>query len=244
MSIQLRDGSTVEDRRFDRIPEYDERSLNFPVAPLLSAAPPTTKLWTLPDADANNVLDQGQEGACTGFGTTNELRFNPVPVPGLTNQFAREVIYWGAQRIDPWPGGSYPGADPQYEGSSVLAAVKTAAKLGYYGAYHWALSEPDLARGLSQIGPGILGLTWKSNMSKPNRNGFIRYTGDNVGGHCILCIGIDVEHGFYTLYNSWGPKWGLKGTCKISRTDMAVALKKANHGEACIVTERFNPTAK
>lgn len=238
--VQLRDGSTVDDVRLDRLVHFDEASRQYPVTAVLSADQrrPVSKLWTIPTGEP--VLDQGSEGACTGFGVTNELRFNPIAVPKLDAKFAHDTIYWGAQRTDPWPGGSYPGATPVYEGSSVLAAVKTAAKLGFYGQYRWAFGENDLALAVSYQGPAILGLKWTAGMFRPDRNGFLKPTGSEQGGHCLLCIGINVEGGFYTLYNSWGPGWGDHGTAKISRADMAQRL--ADEGEACIPVTRFAPT--
>lgn len=236
----LRDGSTVNDIRLDRLVQFDDASRNYPIRTLLSEVQqqPVTRIWTIPTGSP--VLDQGSEGACTGFGVTNELRFNPAPIPKLDAKFARETIYWGAQRTDPWPGGSYPGATPQYEGSSVLAAVKTAAKLGYYGQYRWAFGESDLALAVSFHGPVILGLNWRTGMFRPDTNNFLHATGANEGGHCLVCIGINVEGGYYTIYNSWGPGWGLDGTAKVSRTDMADRL--ADNGEACIPVTRFAPT--
>lgn len=236
----LRNGSTVTDRRLDRLEHFDDASREFPVTALLTAdqRQPVTQTWTIDSTWP--VLDQGDEGACTGFGTTNDLRFNPVPIAGLDYKFAHDVIYWGAQKIDPWAGGSYPGAKPVYEGSSVLAAVKTAAKLGYYGQYRWAFGENDLALAISYQGPAILGLRWTSGMFKPNSSGFLKPTGTDAGGHCLLCIGINVEDDYYILYNSWGPTWGNKGMAKISRKDMANRL--STNGEACIPVTRFAPT--
>jgi len=239
--VVLRDGSTTADIRLDRLPEFDEASRDYPVRSLLAAAQPVTKLWTLPGTDAKVVLDQGREGACVGFGTTNELRFNPVPIRKadgtlLDARFAREYVYWEAQKNDPWPGGSYPGASPTYEGTSVLAGIKRVAALGLYTEYRWAFSEADLALAVSNIGPAVLGVNWYAGMYKPNQMGYIRPTGALQGGHCVLCIGYHAERGYYTLYNSWGPSWGINGTCKISRAYMANLLKA--NGEACIITGR------
>jgi hypothetical protein len=240
---QLRDGSTVEDPRFNRLPLYDPRSLDYPVRTLLSVDQPlVTKLWTLPPTQRTNILDQGTEGSCCGFAVTNELRYYPTAVAGLDAAFAREAIYWGAQKIDPWPGGAYPGAAPRYEGTAVIAAIKAAQQLGFYGQYRWALSEDDLARSIGQIGPAVLGLTWTRGMLTPDSSGFIHFTGDPVGGHCVLAVGINVRSGYYTIQNSWGIRWGNRGTCKISRTELAQALTKANKGEACVVIDRLDPT--
>lgn len=237
MPTTLRDGTDSQDVRLDRIPFFDEASRQFPIyGATPTGAQPVTKLWTIPETD---VLDQGQEGACVGFGVTNELRFNPVPIPALTDGFAHDTIYWGAQKTDPWPGGSYPGATPTYEGTGVLFGIKVAAGLGYYGEYRWAFSEPEMALGVSQLGPAVIGVDWYNNMFTPDAKGFLHPTGGIAGGHCTLIIGIDVPGKFYYLYNSWGPDWGNHGVAKISRASMAKLLKAK--GECCIITQRLNP---
>lgn len=239
--MRLRDGSSTNDARLNRIVQFDDRSRHYMARALLTAdqQSPRTQLWTIPTRSP--VLDQGQEGACVGFGVTNELRFRPVPVHGLDETFARQRIYWEAQKIDPWPGGSYPGASPVYEGTSVLAGVKAASNLGFYGEYRWAFGEPDLALAVSYLGPVILGLNWYSGMFRPDPDDhYIQPTGTIEGGHCILCIGVNVRSSYYTLYNSWGPTWGRNGRARISRTHMAKLL--AENGEACLISQRLNPT--
>ncbi len=241
MTLVLRDHSEIDDPRLDRIEEFDEASRDYPICAVITQERPTTKLWTIPDGEP--VLDQGQEGACVGFGVTNELRFFPVPMTGLNEAFARETIYWQAQRIDQWPGGSYPGATPVYEGTSVLAGIKVAAKLGFYGEYRWAFNEAEMALAVSQIGPAVIGVPWYRGMFKPDSRGYLRPTGPIAGGHCVLVCGITVTSvtgdGYYTIYNSWGAGWGRNGTARIRRTDMARLL--ANRGECCLITQRTHP---
>lgn len=236
----LKDGSTTTDRRLDRIALFDPKSLEFPIRGALSEDQQqqlVSNVWTAPPDTP--VLDQKAEGACVGMGVTNELLYNPVPVPGLDETFAREQIYWVAQREDPWPGGSYTGADPVYEGTSVLYGVKAAADLGYYTEYRWGTSEHEMALGVGHLGPAILGLDWPEDMFRPDANGFIHPTGESAGGHCILAIGVNIEEGYYILHNSWGPSWGDKGNAKIKRSDMAKLLR--NGGECCIITGRSLP---
>lgn len=235
----LKDGTSTSDRRLDRIPAFDRRTLAFPVREALNAEQQTlvSQQWTAPAGTP--VLDQGAEGACTGFGVTNELLYFPVAVPGLDATFAREKIYWVAQRDDEWPGGAYPDANPQYEGTAVLYAIQAAVDLGYYKEYRWATSERELALGVGHLGPAIIGVDWYERMFKPDSNGFIHPTGNKAGGHCTLLTGINVNDGYYTLHNSWGPSWGTNGNCKIKRTDMAKLLR--DNGEACIITQRSVP---
>lgn len=238
---ELRDGTFAEDPRLDRLPDPDPQDRDYPVMAVIGGQnKPVTVNWGIPEGEP--VLDQGREGACVGFGCTNELRFNPVPVAGLDAKFAREKIYWFAQKIDQWAGGAYPGASPQYEGTSVRAGIKVLQTMGYVGEYRWAFSEDELALAMT-LGPVIIGVDWYKGMFKPNSRGYLRPTGGKVGGHCCLVIGLKVTaptgSGYYTIYNSWGPGWGNKGTARISRADMRKLLDDG--GEAAIITQRFNP---
>ena len=236
----LKDGSTTTDRRLDRIAQpLDERRQAFLIRSALSEDQQqlVSNLWGCPAGTP--VLDQGQQGACVGNGVTNELLWNPVPIPRLDETFAVQDIYWVAQRNDPWPGGEYPGASPQYSGTSVAAGIQAAADLGYYKAWHWGTTENEMALGVGHLGPAVIGVNWFQGMYEPDPNGYIHPTGANVGGHCLLVIGIDVKGGFYTLHNSWGASWGDQGNCKIKRKDMAKLI--ASNGEVCIITDRGVP---
>ena len=76
-----------------------------------------------------------------GFGIPHELAARPSEVKGLANKFAREDLYWKAQKIDKLKGGSYPGASPRYEGTSVLAGVKIARDKGFFDSSYWGFSS-------------------------------------------------------------------------------------------------------
>jgi hypothetical protein len=213
-------------RTFDRVHQPDIR--NYPVRTRLESMEITTlrsNIWRV-----GVWLDQGQLGACVGFGVSGELAAIPVPQPHVTNQWATG-LYYQAQKRDGEPGGEWPGADPQRQGSSVLAGMKAATALGAYDGYHWADSELDLALAVGHLGPAVLGVNWHADMMQPDDTDYVHPTGDTVGGHCILCSGFDTR-GFYILHNSWGQGWGTNGEAKISRADMALLLEDA--GEAAI----------
>ncbi len=235
----LKDGSLTYDVRLDRLPDPDHN--DFPVMAIIGGQnEPVSVDWGIPAGEP--VLNQGKEGACVGFGVTNELRFNPVPVSGLDEKFAREQIYWPAQHTDKWPGGSYPGANPFYEGTSVRDGIKAAQELGFVGEYRASRTEAEMALAMT-LGPIIIGVDWYEGMFNPDARNYIRPTGRKAGGHCTLVIGLKVTappgNGYYTIYNSWGPSWGDKGTCRIRRADMAKLLDAG--GDAFSITERMNP---
>jgi len=230
----LKNGTIVTDHRLDRIPSFDRESRKFCITSRLeTSAPIQTKMWEL-----EHYLDQGQEGACVGFGISHELLATPkdAPYPYVNNEYAKEQIYWEAQKIDPWPGGAYPGASPFYEGTSVLAGVKIAKSIGWFDSYYWAFSLNDLMKGVSQEGPAVLGVNWYEGMMDTDAAGYIRPTGSCIGGHCICAIGINKEDEYFTLHNSWGDCWGDDGRCRISFADMRRLLNE--NGEACFFVGR------
>lgn len=217
----------MQDRTFDRVPRFDERSRKYPITAVLrsGAVPlkPRSYTWGCPV-----WLDQGSEGACTGFAVTHEAAARPVMVSGVSNELAIEV-YHRAQYFDEWTG-------EDYEGSSVLGAIKAGKERGWYGEYRWAFGVNDLALAVGHQGPAVLGVNWYEGMMQPSAGGLIRPDGKLAGGHAILCIGYNHRMGMFKLHNSWGIKWGDRGECFISYKDMDRLLKE--QGEACIPVRR------
>lgn len=232
-----------------RVYQQDLRSLNFLVraAPELTVPkPPRSYTWGI-----SVWLDQGQEGACVGFGYSHDLAARPAPVAGLSDAFARN-LYHQVQMADPWPGGAYPNASPFYEGTSVLTGAKICTDLGFYAGYTWGIKARDVADGIAYTGPAIMGLTWYEGMFDTDAEGFIRPTGNVSGGHCILAHGVslkykksspvgwfkrrtwedvDYEKSYIKLHNSWGRSWGINGECKITLKDLEFLMTQ--DGEAC-----------
>jgi hypothetical protein len=207
-------------RTFDRIARFDERSRAYNVRSVIRGnAQPINRSWP-----CYTVLDQGSEGACTGFGTACEAACEPVVVPGIDNAVAR-AVYLRAKQLD-----TIAGED--YEGSTVLGAVQAAVERGWYSEYRWAFSVDDLILAICHTGPAILGVNWYEGMAQPDSTGFIYARGKLTGGHCVCAVGYNVRLDAVRLQNSWGKKWGMAGRCWIGRKD----LKKlaANNGEACI----------
>jgi hypothetical protein len=236
---RLKDGTHVEDPRLDRLVEFDEQSRQYAATDILrSTAQPKNKSYRV-----GKWLDQRSDGACVGFSFLQEALAMPRRARGLFSKSDLELerkareIYWSAQRIDPWPGGSYPGASPRYEGTSMLAGVKIMQKLGFYDEYRWAFGEQDLALSVSNLGPAVIGVNWYEGMYEPNSKGFIEPTGRNVGGHAILVMAVNVTTlNAYRVWNSWGRSWGRNGWAYLSRQHMAQLLSQ--NGEACIPVKR------
>jgi len=226
-SIRLKNKSKTLDPRLDRVVRFDKRSREFPIRALIEARKPRSYTWS-----CKTFLDQGQEGACTGFAVTHEAAAHPVCV--RVDEAMARSIYKRAKQIDEWPG-------EDYEGSSVLAAVKAGQECGWYGEYRWAFGIDDLKLALAYKGPAVLGVNWYEGMFEPGHTGFIRPSGALMGGHAILANGISLRApGFVRLHNSWGQSWGLNGECFITFADLDTLLRQ--DGEACIPVQRKNPT--
>jgi hypothetical protein len=233
MEFILKIGKITKDPRLDRIVQFDERSRNFMIREIVAEKKARSYTWR-----CTTCLDQGNEGSCVGHGVGHELLARPAEASPrtVTHRYAREVIYWGAQKIDGWPGGAYPGARPFYEGTSVLAGVKEAQALGWMESYRWGFSLEDLVLGVGYNGPAVLGISWLQGMMDTDAKGYIHPSGQEMGGHCILCRAVSISYERFTLRNSWGKSWGMGGDCYVSFDDMRGLLKM--DGESCFFIHR------
>ena len=212
-------------RSLGRLPEFDERSRNYPVRTLLRGEPElSTKIW-----DLDVWLDQGNEGACVGFSLAHEIAAEPA-VGDVDADYAT-MIYREAQKVDQWPG-------EDYEGTSVLAGAKIVKGLGWFEEYRWGFSTTDVIQSLVNLGPVVLGINWYSGMWDTDSNGYIHPTGELAGGHAIVAVGYDHERDAVLLHNSWGPGWGVDGRAWLSTSALSGLL--AEYGEACIPVVRVD----
>lgn len=215
-------------------PRFDERSRNYTINGMLGKAPKrVSKVWI-----NGPILDQGQEGACVGFGWTAKTLADPFDadlsalksgVPSDPTSFAH-YVYNEAKKVDDTPG-------ENYEGTSVLAGAKTIQSLGIVKSYSWAFSVDEVINGILSTGPVVLGINWYEGMYEAP-GGLLKVKGKLAGGHCILAIGYRVGSTIaggkdtILLQNSWGPSWGNGGIAEITVTDLAKLLAK--QGEACL----------
>lgn len=224
--IQLKGGNTTEDPRLDRIyPGVRAHlpSLRYLIGDLLRTPRMQSYTWR-----CEPRLDQGDEGACVGFGWEHEKAARPVIVASASTEGAR-ATYHEAQTVDEWPG-------EDYDGTSVLAGAKVVKAHGFMQEYRWALTLEDLMLTIGNYGPVVLGVNWYSGMFNPDDKGYIHVSGWLAGGHCILANGVNLKGRYFRLHNSWGPTWGVNGECFISFEDVERLL--AEQGEACVPIRR------
>jgi len=184
-------------------------------------------MWDVPDKDV--PLDQGREGACTGFSLSTELAASPVNVD-VNNAFALE-LYQAARRIDAAAGRHWGS------GASILAtalALKNDYKL--ITEFRWAFGIEQVIDTIISKGPVVLGLNWYFDMYSPNAENVIEVSGELSGRHAIAAIGyLHKDGGYLALMNTWGPGYGAKGIGYLKIADATRLL--AEDGEACIITD-------
>jgi len=212
-------------RAFGRHPDaaahHDPRSRSFPAG--------ISPLRTVVHKHAGPVLDQGSVSACTGYATAGAL--NAAPNRGRRRLLAGRdalALYTRATRIDPYDGW-YPDTDG---GSDGLSAAKAAREAGYISSFQHAFGVGH-ALGALVNAPIIVGTLWRESMSSPGRDGFVRLSGEVVGGHEWAIIGLNVEKQYVIALQSWGAAWGMNGRFFVSFEDFGALL--ADGGDATVL---------
>jgi len=184
------------------------------------------------------VLDQGLEGACTGFGlatVANYLLSTRKVLPDKA-QVSPRMFYEMAKKYDEWDG-------EEYEGSSARGAMKGWHKHGVCSEQNWVYKASDrngtlnnerikdaierplgayfrvnhkdlvaLHCAIAEV--GVLFVTSKvhegwNDVSSDGVINFSRETSTIIGGHAFAIVGYN-RNGFW-FQNSWGTDWGKGG---------------------------------
>jgi hypothetical protein len=189
------------------------------------------------------VLDQGSEGACTGFGlaTVANYLLSGRGKRKSADEVSAWMFYAMAKRYDEWPGEDYSGSSARgamkgwhKHGVCALALWKDAtgpiesneeraaaeAVKRPLGAY-FRVNHKDLVAmhaAISEV--GVLYATaqvhagWQGVQTGDTD---ICYSPHQLGGHAFAIVGYDGE-GFW-IQNSWGPTWGSGGLARLSYGD-------------------------
>jgi len=188
--------------------------------------------------------DQGQEGACVGFGSSwsQSIRNNMF--------YDARWLYQQAQLVDEW------AETPPEEGTSVRAAYDVLRDIGHrrllrgkslppvreYGiiANRWATSVDEMRTAIANDNPVTIGVNWYRDFSNPTHVGYHNdWIGRNIyrlgpldGGHCVCVYGASDKRQAFKLVNNWGPSYPLVW---IPYDTMQLLLNQ--YGEATIITD-------
>ncbi|TNE96304.1 MAG: peptidase C1 [Bacteroidetes bacterium] len=210
----------------------DERDLLYRARPI-----PLKEVMNVPEKLL--ILDQGNEGACTGFALAatinrlNELRDKNISV-------SARMLYEMARKHDEWPGEEYTGSSCRgaikgffnmgvcqdelwpYENNKpgeLSVEIAKDARSNTIGAYyrlsrriadfHAAINEAGVIFCSARVHSG-----WSREKILDHR---ITLSTEKTGGHAFAIVGYNQE-GFW-IQNSWGRSWGNKGIALWSYED-------------------------
>lgn len=210
-----------------RLLAVDPRDRAFPMGAVLAMDadkwPKRDKPWR-----CGPTLNQGEEGACTGFSAAHWLMAEPIRTMTGPDAF---TIYGEAQKRDPWK-------EVPHEGSTVRAAMQYLKELGHIQSYVWATDLATITEWLQRRGTCVLGTNWYRGMFRPDSEHMLRIGGPAIGGHAWHLVWFDEARGIYKMQNSWGPEWegSEDGFAYISGEDLERLIHE--DGEACAPAEQ------
>lgn len=182
------------------------------------------------------ILDQGEEGACTGFGLAAVINLLNLQKRDLKFKASPRMLYEMAKRHDEWPG-------EDYDGSSCRGAIRGWKNMGVCSEEEWSYSveEPgeltierakaarsctvgayyrlrpeinDYHAAINEVGAIYVSADVHSGWFSPKpvkKNGLAIITPSNTieGGHAFAIIGYNSKG--FIVQNSWGKGWGSEG---------------------------------
>ncbi|GAB3093683.1 C1 family peptidase [Aestuariicella hydrocarbonica] len=182
------------------------------------------------------ILNQGTEGACTGFGlaaTINLLyRFQEKEA-----RVSARMLYEMAKRYDEWPGEDYEGSScrgaikgwkntgvcreqlapyqPKQTSFHITPDISEDAKSNTIGAYYRLRPQiTDYHCAINEVGVVFVSAKvhkgWYHTEANDEGEHYIPPHQENIGGHAFAIIGYN-DSGFW-VQNSWGEEhWGKSG---------------------------------
>ncbi len=225
-------------RRLNARPDTaDFRDLLY--VPTLVEVPPRLPLVRFKEAKAP-ILDQGTEGACTGFALATVANFllRTRDVEPVKNPVSAQMLYTMARRYDEWPGEDYDGSSargamkgwhkhgvcddslwPKKKGDTALRPDRAEDALRRPLGAYFRVNHKDLVAmhsAISEVGVLYATATVHAGWDAPKK-GVIEHSDQIEGGHAFAIVGYD-EAGFW-IQNSWGPGWGDGGYALLTYDD-------------------------
>lgn len=196
----------------------------------------------MPDRSRMTILDQGKEGACTGFGLAavvnlqRRLKYgSKIPL------VSPRMLYEMARRFDEWTG-------EDYEGSSIRGALRgflnsgvcleedwpydatdagvltleraCAARNIVLGAYYRVQPRiTDMHAAIHEAGAVCASARVHNGWFNPVKGRIVPQPPLLQGGHAFAIVGYNAEG--FLVQNSWGPGWGNDGIALWEYADWA-----------------------
>lgn len=202
--------------------------------------------YTLPPPEQRYVLDQGSEGACTGFALAaaiNQLlQTHPSSPQARKRRVSPYMLYRMAKRHDEWPGEKYDGSSLRgalrgfyncgacseglwkaNQNDLTLASARDARKTTLGGYYRLRPNISDYHAAINETGVIYVSANVHDGWDAP-RKGRIP-SGSGEGGHAFIIVGYDDE-GFW-IQSSWGEDWGQHGIAHWCYDDWAKNVSDA-----------------
>ena len=185
------------------------------------------------------ILDQGTEGACTGYGLATVVNYLLRTRKQKPSDMAvsADMLYRLARRYDEWPGENYDGSSARgamkgwHKHGVCSTSVWTSAKKRLtdevsdeavhnpLGAYYRVNHKDLVAMHCAITETGILYATANvhEGWDMVTKNGIIPLKEQMLGGHAFAIVAYD-DQGLW-IQNSWGESWGMEGFARISYDD-------------------------
>jgi len=182
------------------------------------------------------ILDQKDEGACTGFGLAAAINLLNRKKRSLAYKASPRMLYEMAKKHDEWPGEDYTGSScrgairgwknmgvcsstlwpyvPNKPGELTIGRAK-AARSCVLGAYYRLRPElNDYHVALNEVGAiyvsaGVHDGWYVPSQVQQNGLAVIKPSSVKEGGHAFAIVGYNAQG--FIVQNSWGKKWGSKG---------------------------------
>jgi len=186
------------------------------------------------------VEDQGEEGACTAFGTSGAIRtLIRRHKPDFDFVWSHQQLYYDARSLE--------GTIESDAGAQIRNVIKTLSNKGVAHEDLWPFSKSmffaptqdvyedavqykalsyhrvnvdvdDVKRAIASGYPVIVGLSVYASFEYVGSDGLVPkpVVGEKLlGGHCMRVDGYGEIPGYFTVVNSWGTSWGKEGICYI-----------------------------
>lgn len=183
------------------------------------------------------ILDQGDEGACTGFGLAAVINLLNAKA-GIKFKASPIMLYEMARKHDEWPG-------EDHAGSSCRGAIRGWKNMGVCGSDEWPFTgkagteeltieraysarshtlgcyyrlRPEITHyhaALNETGALFVSASVHQGWNDPvklnakDKLATIQPHDDPTGGHAFAIVGYNSQG--FIVQNSWGPSWGTKG---------------------------------